>query len=241
MFVRQKGLVLKLRKTDNIMRNKSVLSSYFTVALILAAIIFCFQSSAYADNITLRWAPNTEPDLAGYKIYYKKGFSGTPYDGVDIDQGSSPIFLTIEDLYDPYYVDPDDPEFLLTGLDDNEDYFLVVTAIDNEEPYNESGYSNEVSTLDSSSSGGGSGDSGYSRSASSCFIASSVSVSNIDCFENRFDLKGKTAEYILAPVARQLYLLVFIYPFIFSACIIFTHTGSICGAKSTSTIKDASA
>ena len=83
------------------MRNKSALSSYFTVALILAAIIFCFQSSSYADNITLNWAPNTEPDLAGYKIYYKKGFSGTPYDGVDIDQGSSPIYLTIDDPDDP--------------------------------------------------------------------------------------------------------------------------------------------
>jgi len=218
------------------MRNKSALSSYFTVAFILAAIIFCFQSSSYADNITLNWAPNTEPDLAGYKIYYKKGFSGTPYDGVDIDQGSSPIFLTIDDPDDPYYVDPDNPEFLLTGLDEDEDYFLVVTAIDNEEPYNESGFSNEVNTLDSSGSSGGSGGSGYSRSsASSCFIASSVSVSNIDCFGNHFDRQEKTAKYILAPFARQLYLTFFIFPFILTACIIFALTGFIFSSKSTST------
>ncbi|MCP4370717.1 MAG: hypothetical protein GY797_21780 [Deltaproteobacteria bacterium] len=217
------------------MRNKTVLSSYFTAALILAAIIFCFQSSSYADDITLRWASNTEPDLAGYKIYYKNGYSGTPYDGVDIDQGSSPIFLTIDDPDDPYYVDPDNPEFLLTGLDENEDYFLVITAIDNEEPYNESGFSNEVNTLESSSSSGGSGSGEYSRSASSCFIASSVSISNIDCFKNHFDRLGKTAKYILAPVARQLNPAFFIYPFILTACIIFVLTGLICGAKSTST------
>jgi hypothetical protein len=104
-----------------------------------------------------------------------KGSSGMPYDGVDIDQGTSPIYLTIEDPDDPYYVDPDNPELLLTGLDENDDYFLVVTAIDNEEPYNESGFSNEVSTLDSGeSSGGGSISVSRSSSSSSCFIASSV-------------------------------------------------------------------
>ncbi len=155
------------------MRNKSLISSYFLqIALILVAILFCFQSSSYADDITLKWAPNTEPDLAGYKIYYKRGFSGPPYNGVDIDQGTSPIDLTIHDSDDPYYVDPDNPEFLLTGLDENDDYFLVVTATDNEEPYNESGFSNEVSTLVDSSSGGGSVSVTSSSSGSSCFIAS---------------------------------------------------------------------
>ena len=156
------------------MRNKSVLSSYFPVALILVAILFCFQSLNYAADITLKWAANTEPDLAGYKIYYKSGFSGAPYGGVDIDQGASPIFLTISDPNDPYYVDPNNPELLLTGLDDTEDYFLVVTAYDNEEPYNESGFSNEVSTLVGSSSGGD-GSSGSVSSAGGkdggCFIA----------------------------------------------------------------------
>ena len=138
------------------------------VVLILAAILFCFQSSSYAADITLKWAANAEPDLAGYKIYYTKGFSGAPYDGVDIDQGTSPISLTIDDPDDPYYVDPDNPELLLTGLDDNEDYFLVVTAYDNEDPYNESGFSNEVSTLDNGSVNSASSDTGVEAS---CFIA----------------------------------------------------------------------
>ena len=154
------------------MRNKSGLLSYFPAALILVAIFFCFQSSSYADDITLKWAPNTEPDLAGYKIYYKRGFSGSPYNGVDVDQGTSPIYLTIHDPNDPNYVDPGNPEFLLTGLDENDDYFLVVTATDNEEPNNESGFSNEVSTLVDSSSGGGSVSVTSSSSGSSCFIAS---------------------------------------------------------------------
>ncbi|MBW2589946.1 MAG: hypothetical protein JRD71_04385 [Deltaproteobacteria bacterium] len=151
------------------MRNKSVISPYFLqIALILVAILFCFQSSSYAADITLKWAANTEPDLAGYKIYYKNGFSGAPYDGVDIDQGTSPISLTVDDPNDPNYVDPNNPELLLTGLDDNEDYFIVVTAYDNEEPYNESGFSNEVSTLDGNSTDG---DGSYVRAEASCFIS----------------------------------------------------------------------
>ena len=151
------------------MRNKTAISPYFLwIALTLVAILLCFQSSSYAADITLKWAANTEPDLAGYKIYYKNGFSGAPYDGVDIDQGPSPISLTVIDPNDPNYVDPNNPELLLTGLDDNEDYFLVVTAYDNEEPYNESGFSNEVSTLDGNSTDG---DGSYVRAEASCFIA----------------------------------------------------------------------
>ena len=151
------------------MRNKSVILPYFLqIALILVAILFYFQSSSYAADITLKWAANTEPDLAGYKIYYKNGFSGAPYDGVDIDQGPSPISLTTNDSNDPNYVDPNNPELLLTGLRDDEDYFFVVTAYDNEEPYNESGFSNEVSTLDNGSVGSASSDTGVEAS---CFIA----------------------------------------------------------------------
>ena len=192
------------------MRNKSVISSYLRIALIIAAILFCFQSSGYAADITLKWGANTEPDLAGYKIYYKASFSGAPYDGVDIDQGSSPISLTTDDPDDPYYVDPNNPEILLTGLDDNEDYFIVVTAYDDEEPYNESGFSNEVSTLDNGSVNSASSDTGVEAS---CFIASSVFSSKIDCLESHSGRPGKTVKNILVPVTRLLYLTFLSIPF----------------------------
>jgi len=197
------------------MRNKSVISSYLRIAFFLTAMLFCFQSSSYAADITLKWAANTEPDLAGYKIYYKNGFSGAPYDGVDIDQGTSPISLTTHDPNDPNYVDPNDPELLLTGLEDNEDYFFVVTAYDNEEPYNESGFSNEVNTLSGSISGGGD-----NAGESSCFIASSVFTSRIDCLENHSGSPGKTGRYVLVHVAGLAYLGFFIYLFVLTACII---------------------
>ncbi|MBW2251992.1 MAG: hypothetical protein JRF60_15540, partial [Deltaproteobacteria bacterium] len=134
-------------------------------------------------------------------------------DGVDIDQGSSPISLTVDDPNDPNYVDPNNPEILLTGLDDNEDYFLVVTAYDNEEPYNESGFSNEVNTLTDSSSDGGSVGGGGSSGGSSCFIASSVFSSKPDCLESHSGRPGKKVKNILVPVTRLLYLTFLSIPF----------------------------
>ena len=178
------------------MKNVISILSYRKAVLTIFSLFICLNNSGYAADITLKWAPNTEPDLAGYKIYYKKGFSGAPYDGVDIDQSPSPILLTIADPDDPYYVDPDNPEFLLTGLDDNEDYFLVVTAYDNEEPYNESGFSNEVNTLTGSGGDESVGDAN-SGGESSCFIASSVFSLKIVCLENHSGPPGKTAKNIL--------------------------------------------
>jgi hypothetical protein len=70
-------------------------------------------------------------------VYYKTGSSGTPYDGTGIDQGDSGINISLDNL-----ATPDNPSFSLTGLQDNEFYYLVVTAVDSSG--NESGYSNEA-------------------------------------------------------------------------------------------------
>jgi PKD repeat protein len=79
--------------------------------------------------ITLQWDANSEEDLAGYKVYYKIGSYGPPYDGTDADQGPSPIRVAMEDL-----TDPDNPEFRLTGIDPDQIYFFAVTAYNNEDP-----------------------------------------------------------------------------------------------------------
>ncbi len=92
--------------------------------------------------ITLQWDANSEEDLAGYKVYYKIGSYGPPYDGTDAEQGTSPIRVALEDL-----ADPDNPEFRLTGLDPGRIYFFAVTAYNNEDPELESDYSKPVGTL----------------------------------------------------------------------------------------------
>ena len=114
------------------------------------ALCFLIVTSVSAMELHLRWDANTETDLAGYLLYYKTDpFSdytqATPAKDL-FDQGPSPIVIYLEDI------EPGDTvDFYLTGLDisSDVDYYIVVTAFDDEEPVNESGYSNEVNTLDS--------------------------------------------------------------------------------------------
>jgi len=72
------------------------------------------------ECVTLAWDPNTEPDLAGYKIYYGAS-SGTYTANVDVGNVTT---------------------YTVTGLTPGVTYYFVATAHDNFG--NESGYSNEV-------------------------------------------------------------------------------------------------
>jgi chitinase len=108
------------------------------VTLIAAVILIGPKPLAYAADITLAWAANTESDLAGYYIYYKNGSSGAPYNGTGVHEGNSPIRIPLED-----FSDPSNPEFTLHGLSDTQTTYIVLTAYSTEG--NESSYSNEVS------------------------------------------------------------------------------------------------
>jgi chitinase len=108
--------------------------------LVLAGLLLFFQQAAWAMDVTLAWDPNSETDLAGYKVYYATT-AGGPYNGSGSSDGGSPIVFLLSGL-----ANPASPEFTVHGLPDGTNYF-VVTA------YNtgglESGYSNEVYTQSS--------------------------------------------------------------------------------------------
>jgi hypothetical protein len=92
-------------------------------------------------QVNLAWLPNPEnqdKNIAGYKVYYKSGESGPPYDGTGSGKGDSPIVVALADLDDPSNL-----FYTITELDANKEYFFVVTVFD--EAGNESGYSNEAS------------------------------------------------------------------------------------------------
>ncbi len=125
-------------------RQKTFYSTYLQLRFSILVVIivslislFSLIPSSFSAEVMLEWDPNTESDLAGYKMYYKTGSSGTPYNGTGIDQGDSGINIPLENL-----ATPDNPSFSLTGLQDNEFYYLVLTAVDSSG--NESGYSNEI-------------------------------------------------------------------------------------------------
>jgi hypothetical protein len=118
--------------------SSQILSLLSAVAILFLVLL----SGAAAADLTLRWDPNLEEDLAGYKFYYKEKSYGEPYDGKGADQGDSPIIIPLTSL-----ADPENPQFQITGLADNKIYFFVLTAYDDAEPANESEYSNAMSNL----------------------------------------------------------------------------------------------
>ncbi len=114
----------------------------------------CFSTSIAAE-VTFAWNPNFEPDLDGYAVYQSTGSSGAPYELID-------------ELYLDELANPDNPEVTLTRLQEDVNYYFVLTAYD--KAGNESQYSNEIclkiedsSIIDCApaiDSGGGGGSSG---------------------------------------------------------------------------------
>ena len=108
-------------------------NTYICAGVIILLICVPFSFGA---EVTLEWAANTEPDLLGYYIYYKPDTCCHPYEGTGADRVIHPFQIPLSQL-----VDLDNPEILISGLDDNRAYYFVVSAYTAEE---ESGFSNEV-------------------------------------------------------------------------------------------------
>ncbi|MEA3332167.1 MAG: hypothetical protein U9Q58_01030 [Pseudomonadota bacterium] len=96
---------------------------FFTNLTTLLLLFLMFATSALADQVKLAWAPNPESNLAGYKLYYKAGSPGTPYEGSGLDQGDSHIVIPLGNL-----TDQNNPEFTLSGLPAGEIFYFVATA-----------------------------------------------------------------------------------------------------------------
>jgi len=79
-------------------------------------------STSDAEEVTLVWDPNTEADLAGYKIHVG---------------AATRNYTRIEDVQLP-----DPTRYIVTGLNQGETYYFAATAYDISN--NESDYSNEV-------------------------------------------------------------------------------------------------
>jgi hypothetical protein len=114
-------------------------SGFFLFSLlffvVLAPILFLFPQNVYAVDVTLAWDPNSEGDLAGYRIFYR--LEGQSY---DYDHPDKELWLTGGEGKEQLE-NPDQPSCTIYGLDDNTTYF-VARAFD--EALNESSDSNEV-------------------------------------------------------------------------------------------------
>jgi hypothetical protein len=77
------------------------------------------------SRIWVSWSTNSEPDLAGYRVYYRAGAAGPPWDGTATVEGSpSPVQVSGTNV-------------MLRGLSLGTNYFVAVSAVDttgNESP-----------------------------------------------------------------------------------------------------------
>ena len=102
-------------------------------ALLFLAMVMSFlmgQNICFAETVALSWDANSEPNLGGYKVYYKADSSSLPFDGAEALEGPSP--LIVHDL----------TTATISGLDPARPYYFAVTAYDS--TGNESIYSNIV-------------------------------------------------------------------------------------------------
>ncbi len=68
-------------------------SLYFFVSIL---ILFQLATNANSAQVTLAWDPNTDPDLAGYKLYY--GLLSDQYSySVDVGNQTSYTLSNLED------------------------------------------------------------------------------------------------------------------------------------------------
>jgi len=93
------------------------------ITILTALMLIC--STAWAGDVCLEWDANTEPDLAGYRIFTKLETAPTY-------NYTTPAWEGIETTCS-------------LDLEDGITWNLVARAYDNEVPSNESGDSNEVS------------------------------------------------------------------------------------------------
>jgi hypothetical protein len=123
-----KSFILALFQCFRLVRKSFV--PVFSLCCFTLPILLCVTASVYALDVTLAWDANTEPDLAGYKLYYKTGSPGPPYGGTGATEGNSPIDVG------------NVTQFTIHGLSNGITYHFAATAYDTENL--ESGYSNEV-------------------------------------------------------------------------------------------------
>lgn len=105
------------------MKKQHLDTSILHIASVIILIIVLSVSNLFAGSVTASWKANSEPDIAGYKLFIGK-VSGVYSDSIDVGNTTA---IEVNDL------------------DDRSKYFFAVTAYDS--TGNESSFSNEVSKM----------------------------------------------------------------------------------------------
>ncbi len=107
-------------------------SLFFLLAFAISATMVFAQTG----GLTVAWDANDPSEqVTEYRLYYKTGDFGPPYDGANLDQGESPIIIPVANL-----ADQNNPEFTLSGFTPGIMYRMALTAVN---AYGESRLSTE--------------------------------------------------------------------------------------------------
>ena len=111
-----------------------VVPRFLFVMMFACLLSIAGQSACFATTVTLQWDSVTDPNLAGYKVYYQANSSTQPFEGTGATQGASPItFSNVTTA-------------TISGLNSANAYYFAVTTLDSSG--NESAYSNIVTVAE---------------------------------------------------------------------------------------------
>lgn len=108
--------------------NKKLCTYFFRVVFSIILLSLSIPAAAIARDVTFSWSANPET-VDGYRLHYKTGSGGEPYNGVGATEGDSPVETGNVTSY------------TLRNLSDTETYYFALTAYLGTE---ESSYSTEV-------------------------------------------------------------------------------------------------
>jgi len=74
---------------------KRIIAQIIVIGLLLGSV-----STGLAQTVSLEWDPNTEPDVAGYRLYYQAGSPQPPFLSAESVQGASPIDVGTDTFLD---------------------------------------------------------------------------------------------------------------------------------------------
>ena len=100
---------------------RAITTSLLFITFTLISFMIC--KAVFAESLTLAWDANTENDLAGYKVYYTTVPEDGPFSGNGLDQGPSPITISVSAL-----ASTNAPSTEISGLSPGQKYFFTITA-----------------------------------------------------------------------------------------------------------------
>ena len=100
-------------------KREKVISGILFAGTFFWVLFLAGQLNSFAYNVDFQWDPNTESDVAGYKLYYKTDSSELPFNGTGALEGSSPIDVQNVTNFNIHDLNPDKKYYIFVTVYDS--------------------------------------------------------------------------------------------------------------------------